>query len=117
MQLIIAALVVVSLTAWGFFERSGRLSCKVENVKLSAQVDTLSDKIKEQNDAVDGLKAASVKAGKESLAALKRADDLDKSLDSTKKKLRELSKQPTPKGAGCEDAWLKIEEVSGHKKK
>lgn len=114
-QLIIAALVVASLTAWGFFERSGKLSCAKDNATLTAQVNTLSDKIDTQNKAVEALDKASKDASTSAKKALAASEAKDKLLLHERAKLKELQKAGTPKGAGCERGWDRIEEVSGHK--
>ena len=55
------------LTTWALLERSGRLGCKVDVVRLEGevtrlgQVDLLADKIQTQNTAIDGWKAAAEK--------------------------------------------------------
>lgn len=62
------AAVCLALITWALIERSGRLGCRVDVVRLEGkvtqlegQVDVLADKIRTQNTAIDGWRLAAEK--------------------------------------------------------
>ncbi len=109
---IAALLACMALTTWALFERSGRLSCKVDVVRLEGQVQVLADQLKRQSKAVidHGAIGAAVQA------ALR--GDLDQLLAAARRRdpgLQELAeliknnKRADGSAKDCGDAWGEIE--------
>lgn len=108
------ALTCAALAGWALVERSGRLTLKIEVVRLEGQVTVLADKLKTQNDAVDAFgKAGDRIVGdvKKQLASLAKNDGRRSQQIAS---IEALLRQPRPTGAdgrpaGCSDAWRRIE--------
>jgi hypothetical protein len=116
--LLIAAAVMVmvcmALMTWALLERSGRLSCKVETVALSAQVEVLSASIGRQNEGIDDVRQATQDARAATAAMLAAAGKLAAARQSVIDEMHGVLAKPTPlrsdgKPAGCDDAWDSIE--------
>lgn len=98
-----------SLTIWAFWERSGRLECKVDLVRAQDQVDVLARQLEAQTKAINDLGAITSR----SRAELRKTVDLISAQHAqTRAEVRGLEDQlkaPTPKAADgrlfdCRDA-------------
>lgn len=110
----VLALLCLSLTVWALLERSGRLSCEVESVKLASQVEILNASIERQNKGID----ATVKAGEEARAATRKliaqANRIAAGNQALIDETRGILSRPPPlrpdgKPSDCNDAWAEIE--------
>jgi hypothetical protein len=108
-----AALVLATVTAWGFYERSEKLEAEKDVVSLTAQVEVLADKLNVCNEAVKKHEASAAEAQKRSEAALKAAAALEAKNRGERVRLKMAIAKPTPKGAGCDAAWGEIERLKG----
>jgi len=107
-------LACLALTTWALIERSGRLSCKIETVELSAQVKVLSASLERQNTGID----ATIAAGNDARAAIRlllvAAGKLAAGRQSIIDEVNGILAKPTPtkpdgKPYGCDEAWSEIE--------
>lgn len=102
------AAAMAGLVIWALWERSGRLSCEVARVELTAAYTVLADKVKQQNTAVAQLKLAGVAATARGRAALNEV-----AIEAAKRQVeidywKQKAAAPTPAGATCTDAWREI---------
>jgi len=109
----VMAIACLGLTTWALLERSGRLSCKVDVVRLEDQVKVLADQLKRQSAAV--IDHAAIGAAVQ--AAIRGdLDKIGKLISKSDPKLLELERlikqrqlRADGKPVDCGDAWREIE--------
>lgn len=108
-----AVAVCLTLTAWALFERSGRLSAKVEVVTLKAQADVLADALTRCNTSIENA----AKAGQEAVTETRRlvglAERAFARTEALRGEIRGIVSKPTPtrpdgKPRDCTDALQEI---------
>lgn len=110
------AAVCLALVTWALLERSGRLGCKVDVVRLEGevdrlkgQIDVLADKIATQNAAIDGWKAAADRQAGVGQAARAAADAAAARIQPEIERLRGLvSGMPAGAARACADAAAEV---------
>jgi hypothetical protein len=95
------AIIVASLTAWGFMERSGRLSIQVE---LERKINKCEMSLNLQNDRIVALTEAEKRAKAASTKARAAAEAAAQAHAATHARVAEALKMPAPAG-GCEAAY------------
>ena len=107
------AALCLGLTTWALLERSGRLSLKVDVVRLEDQVKILSAALKRQSVAILDHAAignairADIRGELDRLAAA--AGKRDPVLLELEALIRKGSKRPDGTAADCRDAWREFE--------
>lgn len=110
------AAVCLALVTWALLERSGRLGCKVDVVRLEGevtrlhgQIDVLADKIATQNTAIDGWKAAAEKQKGVGDVARAAAEKTAARIQPELERLRDLmSKTAAGAARSCADAAAEV---------
>lgn len=105
--------IILALTAWALFERSGRLSLKVEVVTLRAQTDVLADSLGRCNAGVERLGKAGEGAIAETKRLLAMAERAMERTAALRNEARAIVSKPPPtradgKPKDCGDALAEI---------
>lgn len=107
-----AAIAMLVLLTWAFFERSRYMECRATTATLAAEVQVLADKIERQSTEV----RATANAGREAVAAgrelLKAAQRANAAAQKAADRSDVIARGPAQPGKDCLDAWREIEAES-----
>lgn len=118
--LIAAGIVILALTAWGFFERSRYMECQQTTVALTAQVKILADKLDTQSESIDRAAKggqAAADAGAKLLAEARRLNTANAgALTRLEQQLAQaVPKRQDGKDKDCGDARKELREIKAGK--
>ncbi len=102
------------MAGWALLERSGRLSCNVEGVRLQAQVSVLATALETQNRGIQATVDAGAAAQEEVGRLIQAARRLEQASAGMVAHARGVLAKPAPKrpdgkDVDCRDAWGEIE--------
>lgn len=105
------AVIMAGLTLWALWERSGRLTCEVARVEVTAAYTHLAAQVAEQNVKVKQLAQAGAQAREAGRQALIAAEATAQALSGEIAALRARIAAPTPAGEDCRNVWAEIQRV------
>lgn len=97
------ALLIASLTAWGFYERSGRMAALRDLETCKGKVELGNERIRESNRAVQALGTATAAAHAEAARLRVEREKKGGPLIEQILRLTERLKKSTPAGIGCKE--------------
>ncbi len=108
-----ALVVILALTVWGLYWRGEYREAKAALVTLQAQGEILAESVRACSAGVDEAKKTGEAALEDGRKLLAEARRLAAGGRQQAQRLEQLLAQPTPPGAGCEDAWKEISKARG----
>lgn len=104
LKLLGIAVLVLGLTSWGFFERSGKMSAQKEVVTVQGKLDLSEERIREQNRGITALGNATLVAGARAAQLEKDRERAVRPLVASIARLETQLATKTPEGADCRRA-------------
>ncbi|TAK45276.1 MAG: hypothetical protein EPO27_10690 [Betaproteobacteria bacterium] len=109
----VALITILALTVWGLYWRGEYREAKAALVMLEAQSKILAESVRACSAGVAEAKKAGEAAIEDGRKLLAEARRLAAGGRQQAERIERLLAQPTPPGAGCEDAWKDIEKARG----
>lgn len=102
--------VVVLVGGYALWLRSEYYQVEAERDLARAQIAVLAAAVETANSSIDHAKRAADAAVKGTAALVAEAKRLKAPTRHTVERIERILKEPAPPGAGCDEAWQKIEE-------
>lgn len=104
-----AVLALSLCSSWALIERAGRLEAKATNAYLAAQGQVLAESVKACSAGAEEVKRVGAAAIAGMGGLVDQAKEIAKPKWRTVERIEKIIQSPAPPGAGCEEAWAKIE--------